>query len=110
MQDYEARSVPFAYKSDKRLDLNGLISGKVRKAELKVWLDNLCQSPLYIRYNVLVLGGPIDKDLNDLAKADDMGTAEEPEDDDAAVHDPMGLPNSVYYWVLRKTVVYAMIR
>ncbi|KAL1431386.1 hypothetical protein MTO96_014238 [Rhipicephalus appendiculatus] len=65
------------------------VSGVVRKAELKLWLNYLCSSPLYKRYRISVPDGAIDQCLNDLANADEMETAEGLEEDAAAIDDPV---------------------
>ncbi|KAL1445618.1 hypothetical protein MTO96_044917 [Rhipicephalus appendiculatus] len=65
------------------------VSGMVRKADLKLWLNYLCSSPLYMRYHISVPEGAIDQCLNDLANADEMETAEGLEDGAAAIDDPV---------------------
>ncbi|KAL1472451.1 hypothetical protein MTO96_039315, partial [Rhipicephalus appendiculatus] len=65
------------------------VSGVVRKAELKLWLNYLCSSPLYMRYHISVPEGAIDQCLNDLANADEMETADGLEGDAAAIDDPV---------------------
>ncbi|KAL1484877.1 hypothetical protein MTO96_032318 [Rhipicephalus appendiculatus] len=65
------------------------VSGMVRKGDLKLWLNYLCSSPLYMRYHISVPEGAIDQCLNDLANADEMETAEGLEDDAAAIDDPV---------------------
>lgn len=65
------------------------VSGLVRKAELKPWLDNLCSSPPYIRYHILMPKGATDQCLNDRTNTDEMETAEGLEDDAATIDDPV---------------------